>query len=224
MIKDEIIDNPNNKIENKKSNDTDSIRKPKQARSIETKRKILDTALKLFCNNGFHKTTTNEIARESGVPIGSLYSYFKNKDMILIEILDDYHQSFADRISSLSNEKNIEIAKQDKRAWIRGCIEMLIKLHEETKEFNLELQALQHSIPEVAALHEEHDLEIQSRIMREFEPFKEEMNITDFEAAAIVLNDVMSSTVDRIVFTKLNIERERIIDCTVEVVYKYLFN
>lgn len=220
MKKIEVIDNSSNED---KKNKKEVIRQPRQARSIETKRKILDTALKLFCENGFYKTTTNEIAKQSNVPIGSLYSYFKNKDMILFEILDDYAKIFINRVHKLNNAESIQNVRMDKKAWIRESMELLIELHEETKDFNLELQGLYHSMPQVAAMHDAHDLEIQKRIMMEFEPFKDEMKVTDFEAAAIVTNDIISSLVDRIVFTNIEIDRERIINCGVEAVYKYLF-
>lgn len=220
MKKDEMIDKYSKQQEN---NNKELIRQPKQARSIETKQKIIKTALKLFCQKGFYKTTTNEIAKEAGVPIGSLYSYFKNKNMIILEILDDYNQTFINKVDILDNPENIEIARKDKKTWIHNIIQILIEIHEDTKELNLELQALYHSMPEVATIHEAHDLGIKERIMKGFEPFKDELKITDFEASAIVTNDIISSVVDRIVFSKNIIDRERILNCGVDAIYKYLF-
>lgn len=78
-------------------------------------------------------------------------------------------------------------------------------------------------MPEVAAIHAAHDLEIKERIMKGFEPFKDELKITDFEASAIVTNDIISSVVDRIVFSKNIIDCERILNCGVDAIYKYLF-
>ena len=217
----EIVDKPcNDQEENKK---TDFIRKPKQTRSMETKEKIIKTALRLFCENGFHKTTTNEIAKQAAVPIGSLYSYFKNKDMILLEILDNYNQAFMDRFDKLNIGENIDRSQNDKKSWIKKTIETLIEIHEETKEFNLELQALYHSMPEVSEIHNIHDLKIKDRIIKEFEYFKDELKTKDIEVSAIITNDIISSVVDRIVFTNNQISRDRIINQGVEVIYKYLF-
>lgn len=208
------------KEENNKK--TDLIRKPKQTRSIETKEKILKTALKLFCENGFYKTTTNEIAKQASVPIGSLYSYFKNKDMILLEILADYDQSFLDKIDNAIEEK-INFSKSDKRIWIKIIIETLIELHNESKEFILELQALNHSMPEVAEIHYAHYLKIKEKIIESLEYFKDEIKVTDLEASAVIINDFISSIVDRVVFTNNEIGRDRIINEGVTVIYKYLF-
>ncbi|BCZ45706.1 TetR family transcriptional regulator [Clostridium gelidum] len=217
----EIVNNScNEQEENKK---TDFIRQPKQTRSMETKEKILKTALRLFCENGFYKTTTNEIAKQAAVPIGSLYSYFKNKDMILLKILDDYNQDFIDKFDKLNIGENIDLSQNDKKSWIKITIEMLIEIHEETKEFNLELQALYHSMPEVYEIHNIHDLKIKERIIKEFEYFKDELKTTDLEVSAIITNDIISSIVDRIVFTNSPISRDRIINEGVDVIYKYLF-
>jgi len=217
----EIVDKScNEQEENKK---IDFIRQPKQTRSMETKEKILKTALRLFCENGFYKTTTNEIAKQAAVPIGSLYSYFKNKDMILLKILDNYNQAFIDRFDILNIGENIDLSQNNKKSWIKRTIEALIEIHEETKEFNLELQALYHSMPEVSEIHNIHDLKIKERIIKEFEYFKDELKTNDIEVAAIITKDIISSVVDRIVFTNKLIACDRIINEGVEAIYKYLF-
>jgi len=47
------------------------------------RRQIVDAAVELFIQNGFHKTTTRQIAKAAGVSIGSLYEYVANKDDVL---------------------------------------------------------------------------------------------------------------------------------------------
>lgn len=208
--------------EDKKNKKTDLIRQPRQTRSIETKEKILKTALKLFCENGFYKTTTNEIAKQASVPIGSLYSYFKNKDMILLEILADYDQSFLDKIDK-AIESNIDFSKVDKKLWIKIIIETLIELHNESKEFILELQALNHSMPEVAEIHDAHELKIKEKIIETLEFFKDELKTTDLETSSVIISTIISSLVDLVVFTNNEINRDCIINEGVTVIYKYLF-
>ena len=44
--------------------------------------RIVDTAAKLVHEQGFARTSLADIARESGVPLGNLYYYFKTKDAI----------------------------------------------------------------------------------------------------------------------------------------------
>ncbi len=47
------------------------------------RRQIVDAAVKLFIKHGYHKTTTRELAKETGLSIGSLYEYISTKDDIL---------------------------------------------------------------------------------------------------------------------------------------------
>nr|WP_315157782.1 TetR/AcrR family transcriptional regulator [uncultured Flavobacterium sp.] len=47
---------------------------------------IIETALKLFVENGFHGTATSRIAQESGVANGTLFNYFATKEILIVEI------------------------------------------------------------------------------------------------------------------------------------------
>lgn len=49
----------------------------------ERRRQIVDAAVKLFIKNGYHKTTTRALAKETGLSIGSLYEYVSTKDDVL---------------------------------------------------------------------------------------------------------------------------------------------
>ena len=55
------------------------------------RRQIADAAVQLFVKNGFHKTTTRQIARTAGISIGSLYEYFASKEDILYMVCDFIH-------------------------------------------------------------------------------------------------------------------------------------
>jgi len=55
------------------------------------RRQIADAAVQLFIENGFHKTTTRQIARASGFSIGSLYEYFTSKEDILYMVCESIH-------------------------------------------------------------------------------------------------------------------------------------
>lgn len=67
-----------------------SKRVPVQKRSKETIRQILLAAADLFAKKGAAEVTTNEIAAHAGVPIGSVYGYFEDKNDIIASLLDLY--------------------------------------------------------------------------------------------------------------------------------------
>ncbi|MBB6669774.1 TetR/AcrR family transcriptional regulator [Cohnella nanjingensis] len=47
---------------------------------------ILDAAVKVFAETGYHGSQVSKIAREAGVADGTIYLYFKNKEDILISL------------------------------------------------------------------------------------------------------------------------------------------
>ncbi len=59
---------------------------PRQKRSAATRDRILDAAARVFVEHGYAAGTTNRIAEEAGLSIGSLYQYFPNKDAILLQL------------------------------------------------------------------------------------------------------------------------------------------
>jgi AcrR family transcriptional regulator len=64
-------------------------RTPSQFREIREERKalLLDTALKLFADEGYHNTTISKIARQAGISKGLMYNYFTSKEELLLEVL-----------------------------------------------------------------------------------------------------------------------------------------
>ena len=60
------------------------------------RRQIVDAAVELFIQNGFHKTTTRQIARAAGFSIGSLYEYVASKEDILYLVCDAIHAEMED--------------------------------------------------------------------------------------------------------------------------------
>lgn len=47
---------------------------------------IIDTAKTLFASSGFHAATTDQIARQAGIAVGTIYNHFSNKEDILSAI------------------------------------------------------------------------------------------------------------------------------------------
>lgn len=50
---------------------------------------ILDAAIKVFAEHGYHSSQVSRIAREAGVADGTIYLYFKNKEDILVSLIKD---------------------------------------------------------------------------------------------------------------------------------------
>jgi AcrR family transcriptional regulator len=64
---------------------------PKTAKSEQTRALILETAMRLFQERGYEKTTMRAIATEAGVSVGNAYYYFEGKELLI--------QGFYDRMT-----------------------------------------------------------------------------------------------------------------------------
>lgn len=73
-------------------------RPPQQARSRETRRRVLDAAIACFEQHGFEETTTAMIARRAGVAVGSVYNYFVDKRALILELLEETDRERADPV------------------------------------------------------------------------------------------------------------------------------
>lgn len=54
------------------------------------KDRIIETSLRLFEENGFHKVTVDQIVKESGTSKGGFYHNFKSKDELLYTVHDHF--------------------------------------------------------------------------------------------------------------------------------------
>ena len=69
----------------------------------DKRQRILEAARKRFRYYGVRKTTMQEIARDAGVAVGTLYLYFKDKDELLVAGTEEYvirHRRQAEAILS----------------------------------------------------------------------------------------------------------------------------
>ncbi len=72
---------------------------------------IVMAATKLFAEKGYHKTTTREIARESGLGTGTLYEYVNSKEDILYLVCDMIHTQVEDRLRMVTSQGNTVVER-----------------------------------------------------------------------------------------------------------------
>jgi AcrR family transcriptional regulator len=114
-------------------------REPKQQRSIEKKRRIIEAGFKLFCEKGYHKTNTAEIAKLAGVSTGIVYSYFQDKREIFISGLNIYSNNIADSI--INKFSNLSIP-YDISTLLSSVVEEAIEFHRETESAHQEIESM----------------------------------------------------------------------------------
>lgn len=57
--------------------------------SREKRQLILTQAKELFAHNGFRATSVADVARACEVPVGSIYTYFANKESLVVAIVEE---------------------------------------------------------------------------------------------------------------------------------------
>ena len=64
--------------------------RPPKTEGPSTRERILDAAIDLFAQNGFHGSSVRELAKSVGIKESSIYNHFKGKDGILAAIFERY--------------------------------------------------------------------------------------------------------------------------------------
>ena len=61
---------------------------PLTSKALQTRQHILDTALQLFADQGYQKTTLREIATLAGISLGLTYRYFARKEELVAALYE----------------------------------------------------------------------------------------------------------------------------------------
>src|SRR5688572_828747 len=83
-------------------------RAPKQARSRERLRRVLDAAEQVLSEEGSAALTTARIAQVAGVPVGSLYHYFDDKEGIVDALAVLYWSDLQDLVNGIADVEERE--------------------------------------------------------------------------------------------------------------------
>lgn len=136
---------------------------PRQERSRRTVDRILDAAARIFHEQGYAGATTNDIADEAGVSIGSLYQYFPNKDAVLLSLTSRHIEATTSGLATLLSEQRLEDGVD---VILRNVIDFLLAQHDlddlhllvmheapRTRQITLELdRARSHLVAETSQL------------------------------------------------------------------------
>jgi TetR/AcrR family fatty acid metabolism transcriptional regulator len=87
---------------------------------------IIDAAVIVIAENGYHQAQVSKIAKAAGVADGTIYLYFKNKEDILVSLFEEKMGSFVERLEA-------EITGIPKAA---DKLFRLVKLHFEDLAYN----------------------------------------------------------------------------------------
>ncbi|MCY8866017.1 fatty acid metabolism transcriptional regulator FadR [Bacillus spizizenii] len=72
---------------------------------------IIDAAVEVIAENGYHQSQVSKIAKQAGVADGTIYLYFKNKEDILISLFKEKMGQFIERMEEDIKEKTTATEK-----------------------------------------------------------------------------------------------------------------
>ncbi len=68
-------------------------------------KQIIDAAVEVIAENGYHSSQVSKIAKKAGVADGTIYLYFKNKEDILVSLFQDKMGQFIEKIEQETNAR-----------------------------------------------------------------------------------------------------------------------
>jgi len=83
----------------------------KEREQLRRRTEILQAALELFSQKGYHNVSMHEIAVRAEFAVGTLYKFFKNKEELYKEILMQTAMLFHSALSKALEEKGDEYAR-----------------------------------------------------------------------------------------------------------------
>ena len=98
--------------------------KTTQARGDNDKHaRIIEAAIKVFAEKGFHNSKVSDVARAADVADGTIYLYFKSKDDLLICVFEDIMRVLIEAVRTRLKELTDPVEKV--RAFIRVHLELV---------------------------------------------------------------------------------------------------
>lgn len=100
--------------------------KVSEAHLAARRRQILEAAGRCFARDGFHRTSMQDIVRESGISAGLVYRYFTGKDDVIAAIVTEWHdqresiqdtRGYLDYLRSVGDPANAERLRLGVQVW-----------------------------------------------------------------------------------------------------------
>jgi AcrR family transcriptional regulator len=76
-----------------------------RVRDEQKREKILTTSRILFAQQGYSNTSISDIVQETGMPVGTIYTYFEKKEDIVRTIIDDGWEEVKSNLEELAASK-----------------------------------------------------------------------------------------------------------------------
>jgi len=94
-----------------------------QERSRATVDALIEATARILVRDGFDRASTNRIAQEAGVSIGSLYQYYPGKEALVAAVIDRHNRAIMKVVRDALAEVEAQPLEQAARKLVAAAIE-----------------------------------------------------------------------------------------------------
>ncbi|MGH8180715.1 MAG: TetR/AcrR family transcriptional regulator [Steroidobacteraceae bacterium] len=160
---------------------TDARKQASQKRSRATVDALIEATARILVKAGFDKASTNRIAAEAGVSIGSLYQYFPSKEALVGAVMDRHQRQLMQVVRGVLPQ----VAALPLQQALRKLVSLGIKAHQVDPKLH---RVLAEQLPRTGRLKdiEAFNRENYSLFRTWLEGRREEIRTVDLDMAAFV--------------------------------------
>jgi AcrR family transcriptional regulator len=136
-------------VAEKSPKSTEMRRQPRQVRSQERVKRILDVAEQMFIIEGYDATTTNAIAVRAEVPIGSLYQFFPDKRAIVQALAVRYGEVLQQRFNAFHTPETSQMNLSD---YVDYIVDGTEQFFNDYPGYHAIFMQVQNAMPELEAI------------------------------------------------------------------------
>jgi len=142
---------------------------------------LIEATARILVREGFEKASTNRIAREAGVSIGSLYQYYPSKEALVAAVIDRHNQ----QRMQVVRDALAEVAALPVEKAVRRLVAIAIEAHRLDPKLH---RVLTEQIPRTGRLKnvETFSRETYALVQAYLEAHRHELRAVDPELAAFV--------------------------------------
>lgn len=123
----------------------------------DTQQRILDAAIDIFAQKGYHATRVDEIVEESKTSKGAVYFYFPSKQDIFLAIVDKFARLLEGRLERVINQQTSGVDRVS--AALQVCLETFEQYRSLAKVFLVQAAGL-------GVVFEDKQIEVHNRFAR----------------------------------------------------------
>jgi AcrR family transcriptional regulator len=162
-----------------------SLTKPRkrasQGRSRATVEAILEATARILVRDGFDRASTNRIAEEAGVSVGSLYQYYPGKEALVVAVIERHSSDLMKVVRAAMTE----IGDQPIETGVRRLVAAAVEAHRLDADLH---RVLAEQIPRTGALED-----VEGFARENYELFRgylsgrgNELRVVDLDLAAFI--------------------------------------